>query len=176
MAINSERLLAALLAAGFTAVQLDTIADRALGVRLEAVTTETDPRLQVRALVAYALEYDLMEKLARMALEAGADRPAMQNLLFGGEQLMNGGGEQPNFSYLVSRIDVKLDQILAEQGRQAQQVAQMMQRQTDAERRLTVVEASTQRPASNVDRMIVFAMVALMVVLMLFTVYGTVFR
>lgn len=177
-----QRLIDAMTAAGFSSRELGIIAESSMGTALDGVTQATDPVEQALALVQFADRYGLLANLRRAVLYTGADRPALQNLLLG-EFSMNGGDGQPNLTYIITNIDRKLDQVLTEQNRQAQTIAGVIQRQTDADRRqaeadrrIEKIEAGAVQKPSAIDRMVVLSMVVLMVGLLAFTVYGTVFR
>jgi len=154
-----------------------------MGTALDGVTQASEPAEQALALVQYADRYGLLANLRRAVLYTGADRPALQNLLLGGEPVLSNDNSQPSLTYIITNMDRKLDQVITEQNRQAQITASVIQRQTDgerrqaeADRRIEKVEAATTQKPSQIDRMIVLSMVLLMVGLLAFTVYGTVIR
>lgn len=178
-----QRLLDAMTAAGFTSRELGIIAETSMGTTLDGVTQATDPAEQALALVQFAERYGLLANLRRAVLYTGADRPALQNLLLGGESSMNGGDGQPNLTYIITNIDRKLDQVITEQNRQAQTIAGVIQRQVDTDRRqaesdqrIKELQAGAVQKSSGIDRIIVLSMVMLMVGLLAFTIYGTAFR
>lgn len=65
---------------------------------------------------------------------------------------------QSNSNYIMLRMEAKLDQALAEQVKQAQTLTQVVQQQTQFDRRLYAIEMATQRPVPNIDKIIVIAL------------------
>lgn len=63
-----------------------------------------------------------------------------------------------NSNYIMLRMEAKLDQALAEQVKQAQTLTQVVQQQTQFDRRLYAIEMATQRPAPNIDKIMVLAL------------------
>jgi len=61
-------------------------------------------------------------------------------------------------NYIMLRMEAKLDQALAEQVKQAQTLTQVVQQQTQFDRRLYAIEMATQRPAPNIDKIMVLAL------------------
>ena len=61
-------------------------------------------------------------------------------------------------NYIMLRMEAKLDQALAEQVKQAQTLTQVVQQQTQFDRRLYAIEMATQRPAPNIDKIMVIAL------------------
>lgn len=71
-------------------------------------------------------------------------------------------------NYIMLRMEAKLDQALAEQVKQAQTLTQVVQQQTQFDRRLYAIEMATQRPVPNIDKIMVLALaIAIAVALML---------
>lgn len=64
-----------------------------------------------------------------------------------------------NSNYIMLRMEAKLDQALAEQVKQAQTLTQVVQQQTQFDRRLYAIEMATQRPVPNIDKIMVLALV-----------------
>ncbi len=65
---------------------------------------------------------------------------------------------QSNSNYIMLRMEAKLDQALAEQVKQAQTLTQVVQQQTQFDRRLYAIEMATQRPVPNIDKIMVIAL------------------
>lgn len=65
---------------------------------------------------------------------------------------------QNNSNYIMLRMEAKLDQALAEQVKQAQTLTQVVQQQTQFDRRLYAIEMATQRPVPNIDKIMVIAL------------------
>ena len=63
-----------------------------------------------------------------------------------------------NSNYIMLRMEAKLDQALAEQVKQAQTLTQVVQQQTQFDRRLYAIEMATQRPVPNIDKIMVIAL------------------
>lgn len=63
-----------------------------------------------------------------------------------------------NCNYIMLRMEAKLDQALAEQVKQAQTLTQVVQQQTQFDRRLYAIEMATQRPVPNIDKIMVIAL------------------
>lgn len=61
-------------------------------------------------------------------------------------------------NYIMLRMEAKLDQALAEQVKQAQTLTQVVQQQTQFDRRLYAIEMATQRPVPNIDKIMVIAL------------------
>lgn len=73
-------------------------------------------------------------------------------------------------NYIMLRMEAKLDQALAEQVKQAQTLTQVVQQQTQFDRRLYAIEMATQRPAPNIDKIMVLALAIAVALMFAWTV------
>jgi hypothetical protein len=73
-------------------------------------------------------------------------------------------------NYIMLRMEAKLDQALAEQVRQAQTLTQVVQQQTQFDRRLYAIEMATQRPVPNIDKIMVLALAIAVALMFAWTV------
>lgn len=75
-----------------------------------------------------------------------------------------------NSNYIMLRMEAKLDQALAEQVKQAQTLTQVVQQQTQFDRRLYAIEMATQRPVPNIDKIMVLALAIAVALMFAWTV------
>lgn len=75
-----------------------------------------------------------------------------------------------NSNYIMLRMEAKLDQELAEQVKQAQTLTQVVQQQTQFDRRLYAIEMATQRPVPNIDKIMVLALAIAVALMFAWTV------
>lgn len=75
-----------------------------------------------------------------------------------------------NGNYIMLRMEAKLDQALAEQVKQAQTLTQVVQQQTQFDRRLYAIEMATQRPVPNIDKIMVLALAIAVALMFAWTV------
>jgi len=73
-------------------------------------------------------------------------------------------------NYIMLRMEAKLDQALAEQVKQAQTLTQVVQQQTQFDRRLYAIEMATQRPVPNIDKIMVLALAIAVALMFAWTV------
>lgn len=135
---------ALLAAAAFTRHELDIICqhafDRDLAAIMEQAAERTDP---IDAIMEYAVRYGLVAAVAEYAIEGGAGRPAVQNLL------LSDNMEQPapqsqngNYQYNLLRIEAKIDNL-------TERVSALTANSAEYERRLRSVERVAERPPLN---------------------------
>ncbi len=75
-----------------------------------------------------------------------------------------------NSNYIMLRMEAKLDQALAEQVKQAQTLTQVVQQQTQFDRRLYAIEMATQRQVPNIDKIMVLALAIAVALMFAWTV------
>lgn len=75
-----------------------------------------------------------------------------------------------NSNYIMLHMEAKLDQALAEQVKQAQTLTQVVQQQTQFDRRLYAIEMATQRPVPNIDKIMVLALAIAVALMFAWTV------
>lgn len=160
MPIDENVLVALVDAAKLSTPQLERIAQSVLSVSLSELSHASTPAQQARDLITYAVQYDMVRELAAALLYTGADRPGMQNLLLGSDMESVGGKQQDSNTYIMLRIENKVDNISL--------------RLDNFEQRMRSVEATqaakpTTTPVSTSDR-IMFAMFA--VILLALFVYN----
>ena len=105
-------------------MQLDRITQQSMGTGLTAITQATEPAEQAREIVNYASRYNLIRELAATVLNAGADRPVMQNILLDDNMTLEERGSQSTALDLVKlesrvermfdKLDAKLDAAIVE--------------------------------------------------------------
>lgn len=83
MPVDEKRLSAMADAARFSTAELENIAQNVLGTALTNLTQASTPAEQAKDMITYAVQYDVLEKIASAFMYTGADRPGLQNLLFG---------------------------------------------------------------------------------------------
>lgn len=169
-----ENVLQALASASkFSTAQLDRIANGVLGASLTSISNESMPERQAQDMIGYAKQYDLLRELAAAFLYTGADKPGLQNLLLGENMTMASSDQQSNNgTYIMLRMEAKLDQALAEQARIAAQVAEVARQQAQFDRRLYTIEAVAQRPMPTMDRAMVFLMAIAMLAMFAYNIIG----
>ena len=119
-----DRLYELLLACRFSAAQLDSITETAMGAGLTAITEATDPAERAQHIVDFARRYNLMSVLTATVLSSGADRPALQNLLLDDAMTLDEKATQnvaldlvkleSKVERLFDRMEAKLDAALTE--------------------------------------------------------------
>lgn len=97
---------------------------------------------------------DTLDRLSRMERRMHDDMDERQN----------------NSNYIMLRMEAKLDQALAEQVKQAQTLTQVVQQQTQFDRRLYAIEMATQRPVPNIDKIMVLALAIAVALMFAWTV------
>lgn len=174
-----QRLLDAMMAAGFSSRELGIIAESSMGTALDGVTQAKEPTEQAIALVQFAEHYGLLPSLRRAVLYTGADRPGLQNLLLGNNMESSGGKQIDNAIYERLLVQQKLDQLLTESQRNGQQLAlvvqqqaQLAQQQQVFDRRLTVVENTAPKPITMSDRILFFMFAAVVIALFSYNFLG----
>jgi hypothetical protein len=158
-----ENVLVAMVdAARLSTTQLDRIAQSVLGTALSNISNKTLPSEQARDLIAYAAQYDLTRQVASAFLQIGADSPALQNLLLDGSSMTvqsSGGSGEPSV-YWAIRIETKLDQVLADLARQANEQTRLTQEQASLSKRLGSIEERSQTAPLNWNIILVFMGIA----------------
>lgn len=175
MPLDESVLQALASASKFSTAQLNGISNSVLGTALTSISSESTSERQVQDMIAYARQYDLLRELAAAFLYTGADKPGLQNLLLG-ENMTTASSDQQgnNGTYIMLRMESKLDQALAEQVRIAAQVAEVARQQAQFDRRLYTIETVMQRPMPmpTIDRAMVFLMAIAMLVMFVYNIIG----
>ena len=147
-------------AARLSSAQLESICQSVLGGSVSLFSNASLPAEQARDIGRYAKQYGLLRELAAAIIMTGSDRAGLQNLLLGDENMEVGGKQQDN-TYIMLRIENKLDNI--------------SMRIDSFEQRLRTIEAaqSVKAPPVSVSDRIIFVMVSLALLAMLaYNVWG----
>jgi len=123
MPLDENVLVALVDAAKLSTNQLENIAQRVLGTSLSTLSSASTPAQQAKDMITYAVQYGLMTELASALLYTGADRPGLQNLLFGNGMSIQ-TDEQRNTAVnsldivrlenRVGRVEDKVDSLIAQ--------------------------------------------------------------
>lgn len=105
------RLHELLLAAGFTAAQLDSITQSAFGTGLSAITPSADSAEQAAAVIRFAERYGLIRDLTAMVLANGSGKPALQNLLLDDNMSLEDGRVQQSTAIDLVRLENKVERL-----------------------------------------------------------------
>lgn len=106
-----QRLHDLLLACGFDPAQLERITQQSMGTGLDAITTASDPAERARAIVDYASRYGLVRELAATVLTAGADKPALQNVLLGDNMSLEDGRTTQNIALDLAKLESRVERM-----------------------------------------------------------------
>lgn len=105
------RLYELLIAAGFTQAQLDSITQSALGTGLSAITTSAESAEMALAVIRFAERYGLIRELTATVLMAGADKPAIQNVLLDDNMSLEDGRTQQSTALDLVRLEGKVERL-----------------------------------------------------------------
>lgn len=112
-------------ASRLSTAQLDRIAHSVLGGALATISNASTPEQQALDMIEYAHQYDLTRELAAAFLYTGADKPALQNLLLGRENMEDTRPQNVNVALdlvklenrverMFDKLDAKLDAAILE--------------------------------------------------------------
>lgn len=166
MPVDEDTLSALVDAARLSTPQLESVAQSVLGASVAQISNASTPAGQAKDMVTYAKQYGLLRQLAAAIIYTGADRPGMQNLLLGDEHMEQGGKQSDGNTYIMLRIENKVDNISL--------------RLDNFEQRMRTVEAAqaTQsvRPVavSTSDRILFVLFAALLIFLFAYNIWGRV--
>ena len=104
-----SRLYDLILACGFTPPQLNSITQTSMGVGLSEISPFTEPAARARAIVDFAEGYGLIAPLTATILSAGADKPALQNLLLDDNMSLEDGRAAQSTALDLVRLESKVD-------------------------------------------------------------------
>lgn len=143
---KGQSIRAVLLAAGFSAHQLRRISEHAFTTELPSLSATEDTGIMIDALVAHAERYDMLRELSAVVLEAAASSPAAQNMLFGDAVTGDGNAQAGNnLSYMLARLDGKVDQLLSDMQRQQREAEDMRRAQAALQQQVTAIDGRLSR-------------------------------
>lgn len=160
MPVDEDTLSTLVDAARLSTPQLESIAQSVLGASITSISNASTPAGQARDMVTYAKQYGLLRQLAAAIIYTGADRAGLQNLLLGDENMVSTDDKRDNNTYIMLRIENKVDNISV-------RLDSFEQRMRSVEAAQAAKPATT--PVSTSDR-IMFAMFA--VILLALFVYN----
>ena len=122
MPLDENVLVALVDAAKLSTNQLENIAQRVLGTSLSTLSSASMPAQQAKDMITYAVQYGLMTELASALLYTGADRPGLQNLLFGNGMTTQTDEQRTAVNSLdivrlenrVGRVEDKVDSLITQ--------------------------------------------------------------
>lgn len=115
-------------------------------------------------MVTYAKQYGLLRQLAAAIIYTGADRAGLQNLLLGEDMEQAGSKQQDSNTYIMLRIENKVDNISL--------------RLDNFEQRMRTVEATqaaaaqTPKPVSASDRALFIMFAVILIVMFTYNIIG----
>ena len=161
--IEEDVLVALVDAAKLSTAQSERIAQSELGVSLVELSSASTPAEQAKDLIAYAVQYDMVRQLAAAFLYTGADKPGLQNLLLGEDMEQAGSKQQDGNTYIMLRIENKVDNISL--------------RLDNFEQRMRTVEAAQATkvpPVSSSDRLIFLLFTIALIAMLAYNIWGRV--
>lgn len=163
MPVDEDTLSALVDAARLSTSQLETVCQQVLGASITQISNASTPAQQAKDMVVYARQYGLLRQLAAAIIYTGADRAGLQNLLLGDESMEQGSKQQDGNTYIMLRIENKLDNISL--------------RLDNFEQRMRTIEAAQTLktpPVSNSDRFVFIMFTLLLAILFAYNIWGRV--
>lgn len=115
-------------------------------------------------MVTYAKQYGLLRQLAAAIIYTGADRAGLQNLLLGEDMEQAGSKQQDSNTYIMLRIENKVDNISLRLDNFEQRMRTVEAAQTAA--------AQTPKPVSASDRALFIMFAVILIVMFTYNIIG----